>query len=85
MTEAPAKGREAELIAVLKSDAPRKTRRTPAASWRGSAPRIPSAPLAALLGDEKLAHMARYALEPIPDPAVDAALREASASSRAAR
>ena len=33
--------------------------------------------LAALLGDEKLAHMARYALEPIPDPAVDAALRDA--------
>ncbi len=35
------------------------------------------APLAALLGDEKLAHMARYALEPIPDPAVDDALRDA--------
>ena len=34
-------------------------------------------PLAALLGDEKLAHMARYALEPIPDPAVDEALRNA--------
>ncbi len=35
------------------------------------------APLAALLGDEKLAHMARYGLEPIPDPAVDDALRDA--------
>jgi len=35
------------------------------------------APLAALLGDEQLSHMARYALEPIPDPAVDAALRAA--------
>src|SRR5262249_32569951 len=34
------------------------------------------APLAALLADEKLAHMARYALEPIPDPAVDDALRD---------
>lgn len=33
--------------------------------------------LAALLADEKLAHYARYALEPIPDPSVDAALREA--------
>ncbi len=33
--------------------------------------------LAALLSDEKLAHMARYALEPMPDPAVDAALRTA--------
>ena len=33
------------------------------------------APLAALLGDEKLSHMARYGLEPNPDPAVDEALR----------
>ena len=33
--------------------------------------------LAALLSDEKLAHMARYALEPLPDPAADAALRDA--------
>jgi HEAT repeat protein len=35
------------------------------------------APLAALLGDEKLSHMARYGLEPIPEPAVDEALRDA--------
>ena len=35
------------------------------------------APLAALLGDEELSHMARYALEPNPDPAVDQALRDA--------
>ena len=33
--------------------------------------------LAALLGDEKLSHLARYGLEPIPDPAVDEALRAA--------
>lgn len=33
--------------------------------------------LAAHLGDEKLSHMARYGLEPIPDPSVDAALRDA--------
>jgi len=33
--------------------------------------------LAALLADEKLAHMARYALEPIPGPEVDAILRKA--------
>ena len=33
--------------------------------------------LAALLGDEKLSHMARYALETIPDPSVDDALRDA--------
>jgi len=35
------------------------------------------APLAALLADEKLAHMARYALETIPHPSVDEALRAA--------
>jgi HEAT repeat protein len=33
--------------------------------------------LAALLSDEKLAHMARYALEPLPDPAAGDALRAA--------
>jgi len=31
--------------------------------------------LAGLLGDEKLSHMARYGLEQIPDPSVDAAFR----------
>lgn len=35
------------------------------------------APLAALLADPELNHMARYALEPIPDPSVDDALRDA--------
>ncbi|MHC4439011.1 MAG: HEAT repeat domain-containing protein [Planctomycetota bacterium] len=34
-------------------------------------------PLAALLGVEKLSHMARYALEPIKNPAVDEVFREA--------
>lgn len=33
--------------------------------------------LAALLGNVKLAHYARFALEPIPDPSVDIALRGA--------
>lgn len=33
--------------------------------------------LAALLSDEKLSDIARYGLEPIPDPSVDAALRAA--------
>jgi len=33
--------------------------------------------LADLLGDEKMSPMARYALEPIADPSVDSALREA--------
>jgi hypothetical protein len=35
------------------------------------------APLAALLGDAKLAHYGRFGLEPNPDPAVDDALRAA--------
>jgi len=35
------------------------------------------APLAALLGDEQLSHMARYGLQMNPDPAVDEALRDA--------
>jgi len=35
------------------------------------------APLASLLGDPEMSHMARYALEPIPDPAVDQVLRDA--------
>lgn len=33
--------------------------------------------LAGLLADEQLSHMARYALEPIDDPSVDQALRDA--------
>jgi HEAT repeat protein len=36
------------------------------------------APLAALLPDYDLSHMARYGLETIPDPAVDQALRDAA-------
>ncbi len=65
------------LIAVLKSEAPQKDK---ADACRGLAvigtkDAVPA--LAALLGDEKLSHMARYALEPIPDPAVDDALRDA--------
>ncbi len=41
----------------------------------GTADAVPA--LAALLADEKLAHMARYGLETIPGPAVDEALRDA--------
>ncbi len=68
---------EANLIAVLKSNA---TREEKAGACRklamvGTRESVPA--LAALLGDEALGHMARYALEPIPDPAVNAALRDA--------
>ncbi len=41
----------------------------------GTAESVPA--LALLLGDPELSHMVRYALEPIPDPSVDAALRDA--------
>ena len=40
------------------------------------------APLAALLPDYSLSHMARYGLETIPDPAVDQALRDAAGKLR---
>ncbi|MHB8901908.1 MAG: HEAT repeat domain-containing protein [Thermoguttaceae bacterium] len=68
---------EAELIAVLRSDA---TLEQKSAACRqlvrvGTKEAVPT--LAALLGDEKLSHMARYALEPIRDPSVDDALRDA--------
>jgi HEAT repeat protein len=73
----PDKPTEAELVAVLKSTASREEK---AGACRklalvGTRQCVPA--LAALLGDEALGHMARYALEPIPDPAVDAALRDA--------
>ena len=68
---------EAELIAVLKSDAPHKDKADACRQLAiiGTKDAVPA--LAALLGDEKLSHMARYALEPIPDPVVDEALRDA--------
>jgi HEAT repeat protein len=77
-TGAPAaKADPAKLIAVLKSDAPFKDKADACRQLAvvGTPDAVPV--LAALLGDDKLAHMARYALEPIPDPSVDAAFREA--------
>ncbi|MBN2316777.1 MAG: HEAT repeat domain-containing protein [Sedimentisphaerales bacterium] len=74
----PAKQDEAKLIAVLKSaDASLKEKNDACRglSFIGTKTAIPA--LAALLGDEKLSHMARYGLEPIPDPAVDEAFRAA--------
>ena len=44
-------------------------------SMIGTAEAVPA--LAALLGDEKLGHYARFGLEPMPEPAVDVALRDA--------
>ena len=68
---------EAELIAVLKSDAAQKEKADAcrALARIGTKKAVPT--LAALLGDEQFSHMARYALEPIRDPSVDDALRDA--------
>jgi len=66
-----------KLIAVLKSDAPHKEKADACRLLALVGTKDAVAPLAALLGNEKLSHMARYGLEPIPDPAVDEALRDA--------
>jgi HEAT repeat protein len=68
---------EDSLLAVLTSNASFQDK---AAACRqlgvaGSNKAIPV--LVGLLSDEKLSHMARYALETLPGPAVDKALREA--------
>ena len=74
----PAKQDEAKLIAVLKSaDASHKEKADACRGLSFIGTKNAIAPLAALLGDEKLSHMARYGLEPIPDPAVDEAFRDA--------
>ena len=67
-----------ELIAVLKSaDATRKDKTDACRllSFIATKKAVPA--LALLLADEELNHMARYALEPIADSAVDDALRDA--------
>jgi len=68
---------ESELITLLQSDAGQKEKADACRELGvvGTKNAVPA--LAALLGDDKLSHMARYGLEPIPDPAVDDALREA--------
>ena len=72
-----AKAQEAKLLGVLKSDAKLKEKADACRVLARVATKDAVPTLAALLGDAKLSHMARYALEPIPDPAVDEALREA--------
>jgi HEAT repeat protein len=72
-----AKEQESKLIAVLKSNASLKEKSDACRELARTGTKDAVAPLAALLGDEKLAHMARYGLEPIPDPAVDDVLRDA--------
>jgi HEAT repeat protein len=75
---APAEGQEAALIAVLKSSASENERADACRQLGRIGTKASVAPLAALLTDDKLSHMARYALEPIPDSSVDDALRKAA-------
>jgi HEAT repeat protein len=72
-----AEGREAQLTGVLESDASYKEKSDACRELALIGTKDSVGPLAALLGDEKLSHMARYGLEPNPDPAVDEAFRDA--------
>jgi HEAT repeat protein len=67
----------ADPIAVLKSDAPFKDKAEACRllSISGGADAVPV--LETMLTDEKLSHMARYGLEPMPWPEAGAALRNA--------
>jgi HEAT repeat protein len=70
-------GQEDKLIAILKSAAPTKEKADACRALAYVGTRQAVSALAPLLSDEQLSHMARYALEPIADPSVDAALRNA--------
>jgi HEAT repeat protein len=76
-TPAAATMSEAQLIVVLKSDATQKEKADACLFLArvGTKAAVPA--LVALLPDERLSHMARYGLETIADPSVDAALRDA--------
>jgi HEAT repeat protein len=72
--------KERELIAVLRSDAPAAEKAITCKNLAiyGSSEAVPD--LARLLADEQLASWARIALEAIPGPAADEALRKANDS-----
>lgn len=76
-TVTDALAQQAELLAVLRSDAPFEEKSAACRELARVATKDAVPTLAKLLGDEKLSHMARYALEPIADPSVDEALRKA--------
>lgn len=69
--------RVAKLLDVLKSNASQEEKRAACRELAivGTKEAVPV--LAALLADPDLSHAARYALEPLSDPAVDEALRKA--------
>lgn len=68
---------EDELIAALQADSPWEAKEAACRALRqvGTEKAVPA--LAALLGDPKTGHLARYALEPMKSEAAGAALREA--------
>ncbi|GMV90469.1 MAG: hypothetical protein AMXMBFR82_02470 [Candidatus Hydrogenedentota bacterium] len=68
---------EEELIAIVQGDGDWMAKQQACRELRhiGTQNSVPA--LATLLGDEKLSHMARYAMEDMDFPEVDAALREA--------
>ncbi|MEI7954748.1 MAG: HEAT repeat domain-containing protein [Verrucomicrobiota bacterium] len=68
---------ETRLIAALKAEAPRAAKDVICRALKtiGTAAAVPA--LEPLLGDEKLSHMARYALERIPGPEAAKALTDA--------
>ncbi|MBN1807337.1 MAG: HEAT repeat domain-containing protein [Sedimentisphaerales bacterium] len=66
-----------KLVDVLKSAAPLKEKMDACRLLSIVGTKDAVAPLAALLGDEQLSHMARYGLETIHDPAADDAFRSA--------
>jgi HEAT repeat protein len=76
-TPASAESRSRQLIAVLQSNASQKEKADACRELAVVGGKEAVAPLAALLKDEKLTHMARYGLEPIPSSSVDAAFRKA--------
>jgi HEAT repeat protein len=77
ITAAESLAQEAKLLAVLRSEATLGEKSAACRQLTRVATKEAVPTLAALLGDEKLSHMARYALEAIPDPSVDDALRDA--------
>ena len=68
---------EDDLLAVLRSDASFQDKSAACRQLNRIATKEAVPTLAALLADDKLSHMARYALETIGDPSVDDALRDA--------
>ncbi|MDH7503688.1 MAG: HEAT repeat domain-containing protein [Verrucomicrobiota bacterium] len=67
----------ADLVAVLKSDASQKEKADACRQLAVIGNKDALEVLIPLLADEKLSHMARYALETMPDPEVNPALRNA--------